>query len=105
MLRLIDATAVPQQGKSARQHNHLWRIHSAFDLPAERFGCLVLTDHTGGEQLDRIPVERGEIRIADRAYLQPERIAAVLAAGGSACPGESRGCGAGRLEKCVLADR
>jgi Transposase DDE domain len=79
MLRLIDATAVPQQGTFARQHNHLWRVHSAFDLPAERFGCLVLTDHTGGERLDRIPVERGEIRIADRAYLQPERIAAVLA--------------------------
>ena len=82
MLRLIDATAVPQRGAFARQHNHIWRIHSAFEVPAERFGCLVLTDHTGGERLDRIPVATGEIRIADRAYLQPERIAAILAAGG-----------------------
>jgi hypothetical protein len=39
MIRLIDATAVPQKGALARQHNHVWRIHSAFDLPAERFGC------------------------------------------------------------------
>ena len=82
VIRLIDATAVPQAGTTARQGNHLWRIHSAFDLPAERFGWFELTDHKGGERLDRIPVEKGEIRIADRAYLQPERIAAVLAAGG-----------------------
>ncbi len=34
-----------------------------------------------GERLDRIPVVKGEIRIADRAYLQPDRIAPVLAAG------------------------
>ena len=82
VIRLIDATAVPQAGTTAKQANHLWRIHSAFDLPAERFGWFELTDHKGGERLDRIPVEKGEIRIADRAYLQPERIAAVLAAGG-----------------------
>jgi Transposase DDE domain len=82
LVRLIDATAVPQKGAQARRHNHLWRIHSAFDLPAERFGWFELTTHEAGERLDRIPVERGEIRIADRAYLQPERIAAVLAGGG-----------------------
>ena len=82
VVRLIDATAVPQAGTAAKQANHVWRIHSAFDLPVERFGCFELTDHKGGERLDRIAVERGEIRIADRAYLQPERIAAVLAAGG-----------------------
>jgi hypothetical protein len=81
-IRLIDATAVPQQGTRVRQRNHVWRIHSAVELPAERFGCLMLTDHTGGERFDRFPVETGEIRIADRAYMQPERIAAVIAAGG-----------------------
>ena len=81
LIRLIEATAVPQAGLAARQQNGLWRIHSAFDLPAERFGGFVLTDQHGGEQLDRIPVEKGEIRIADRAYLQPERIATTIAAG------------------------
>ena len=60
----------------------LWRIHSAFDLPSERFGDFVLTDEHAGEQLDRIPVARGEIRIADRVYLQPDRIAGVLQDGG-----------------------
>lgn len=82
LVRLIDATTVPQAGAAGRRRNHLWRIHSAFDLPAERFGSLVLTDQKEGERFDRIAVEPGELRIADRAYLQPARIAAVLAAGG-----------------------
>lgn len=82
LIRLIDATAVPQAAVAARRNNGLWRIHSAFELPAERFGFFALTDQHGGERLDRIPVEKGEIRIADRVYMQPTGIAAVLAAGG-----------------------
>lgn len=73
---------MPQAGTQARRRNHVWRIHSAFDLPAERFGSFVLSDQKGGERLDRVAVVKGEIRIAGRAYMQPDRIAAVLAAGG-----------------------
>ena len=82
LIRLLDGTTVPQAGREARQHNRLWRIHSAFDLPSERFGDFVVTDEHGGEQLDRIPVVKGEIRVADRAFLQPDRIAHVLEDGG-----------------------
>jgi hypothetical protein len=82
LIRIIDGTAVAQAGPEARRMNRLWRIHSAFDLPQERFGHFELTDERGGERLDRIPVVKGEIRIADRAYMQPDRIAKVLAAGG-----------------------
>lgn len=87
LIRLIDATTVPQAGLAARQKNGVWRIHSAFELPAdqkdgERFGFFEVTDQKEGERLDRTPVVKGEIRIADRAYLQPDRIARVLAAGG-----------------------
>lgn len=81
LIRLIDGTTVPKAGRHAKKHNELWRVHSAFDLPRERFGHFELTDERGGETLDRIPVVKGEIRIADRAYLQPDRMAAVLAAG------------------------
>lgn len=81
LIRLIDATNVPQAGAAARKKNRLWRVHSAFDLPGERFGHFELTDQQGAERLDRIPVVAGEIRIADRVYLHPERIAAVLEAG------------------------
>jgi hypothetical protein len=82
LIRIIDGTAVAQAGPVARRQSKLWRIHSAFDLPHERFGYFELTDQHGGERLDRIPVVKGEIRIADRAYMQPDRIATVLAAGG-----------------------
>lgn len=82
LVRLIDATAVPKAGAAAKRGNGLWRIHSAFDLPAERFSFFAVSEETSGERLDRIAVALGEIRIADRAHMQPDRIAAVLAAGG-----------------------
>jgi hypothetical protein len=81
MIRIIDATSVPKAGAAAKRQNELWRVHSAFDLPHERFGHFELTDEHEGETLDRIPVVEGEIRIADRVYLKPDRMAAVLDAG------------------------
>lgn len=81
LIRLVDATMVSKAGKRAKTKNSLWRIHSAFDLPNERFGFFELTDEDGGERLDRIPVVPGEIRIGDRAYLQPDRMAVLLDAG------------------------
>src|SRR5260370_23309068 len=81
LIRIIDGTSVPKAGKKAKRESNLWRVHSAFDLPGERFSYFELTDEKGGETLDRIPVVKGEIRIGDRAYLQPDRIARVLEAG------------------------
>src|SRR5262249_38307860 len=81
LIRIIDATTVPKKGLGARKKNELWRIHSAFDLPQERFGHFELTDQQAGETLDRIPVVAGEIRLADRAYLQPDRMARLIQAG------------------------
>jgi Transposase DDE domain len=81
MIRIIDATTVPKAGPAARKKSELWRIHSAYDLPHERFGHLELTDQRAGETLDRIPVVKGEIRLGDRAYLQPDRMAALLEGG------------------------
>ena len=81
MIRIIDATTVPKRGSGARKKNELWRIHSAFDLPQERFGHFELTDQQAGETLDRIPAVAGEIRLADRAYLQPDRMANLIEAG------------------------
>jgi DDE family transposase len=81
LIRIIDATTVPKKGRDARKKNEVWRIHSAFDLPHERFGHFELTDQQEGETLDRIPTVAGEIRLADRAYLQPERMARLINAG------------------------
>jgi len=81
LIRIIDATTVPKKGPGARKRNELWRIHGAFDLPQERFGHFELTDQRAGETLDRIAVVKGEIRVADRAHLQPDRMANVIEAG------------------------
>lgn len=81
LIRIIDATTVPKAGRQARRDNGLWRIHSAFDLPGESFGSFQLTDEKEGETLDRIEVVQGEIRIGDRAYIQPDRMAVVMEKG------------------------
>ncbi len=81
LIRVIDATTVLKAGAVSKTKNKLWRIHSAFDLPSERFGFFELTDEHGGERVDRIPVVKGEIRLGDRVYMQPDRIAAILEAG------------------------
>jgi hypothetical protein len=80
-IRIADATTVLKAGAASKTKNKLWRIHSAFDLPGERFGFFELTDEHGGEKLDRAPVVKGEIRVADRVYMQPDRIAVLLEAG------------------------
>jgi Transposase DDE domain len=80
-LRLLDGTAVPKAGKEARENNGLWRLHCAFDLPAERFSFIELTDEKGGERLDRTPVAKGDILVADRGYMHPDPLAHVLEQG------------------------
>lgn len=82
LIRIVDGTTVAKAERLAKASNGVWRIHSAFDLPSERFSHFELTDEQEGETFDRIPVIRGEIRLADRCYLQPDRIATVRDAGG-----------------------
>ena len=82
MIHILDATSVPKAGSDARAGNGIWRLHCAFDLTEERFSFFELTDEKGSEQFDRVPVVAGEIRIADRGYMHPDRLAAVHAAGG-----------------------
>ena len=54
LIRLIDASTVTKPGPEAKKTNKLWRVHAAFDLPAERCGHFELTDEHGGERVDRI---------------------------------------------------
>src|SRR5215469_5430118 len=80
-IRLLDGTAVPKAGKEAKKNNGLWRLHCAFDLPAERFSFIELTDEKGGERLDRAPFAKGDLVIADRGFMHPDPVAHVLAQG------------------------
>jgi Transposase DDE domain len=77
-VRLVDATSVAKAGRDAREGGGRWRIHSVFDLASERFTAFDLTDESEGEVIDRAEVVAGEIRVCDRAYLQPDRIAKLL---------------------------
>lgn len=80
-IRLLDGTTVPKAGKDSKKNNSLWRLHCTFDLPAERFSFIELTDEKGGERLDRTPFAKGDIAIADRGYLHPDPMAHVLEQG------------------------
>lgn len=81
LIRCIDATTLTHTSLAAKTAGQLWRLHSIYDPQREQFSAFALTDERGGETLDRIAVIPGEIRIADRAYMQPDRIARVIAAG------------------------
>lgn len=82
LVRLVDATVVAKASRAEREAGGVWRVHAVFDVSeaGERFSAFELSDEKEGERLDRASVVAGEIRIADRAYLQAERIARVLAA-------------------------
>lgn len=80
-VRLVDATSVAKAGRDARESGGRWRIHSVFDLASERFTAFALTDESEAEVIDRADVVADEIRVCDRAYLQPDRIAKMLDAG------------------------
>ena len=77
-----DAIVVAKADRASREAGGVWRVHCVWTLNDERFSAFELTDETEGERLDRAAVVPGEIRIGDRAYLQPERIARVMADGG-----------------------
>jgi Transposase DDE domain len=81
LIRILDGSSVAKAGRNAKGTNGLWRIHACFELPSERFDFLQLTDETGGERIDRVPVVRGELRMADAAFLQVDQIGEVMQQG------------------------
>ena len=82
LIRIVDATVLTKADRVSREAGGVWRVHAVLDLNDERFSVFALTDEKEGERFDRAAVVPGEIRIGDRAYLQPDRIAKVLSAGG-----------------------
>jgi len=80
-IRLLDATTVPKASLKARTAGGLWRVHAGFDLPSEQFSFFEVTDEKEAEHLGRMPVEAGDIVIADRGYMSTARLGAALEAG------------------------
>jgi hypothetical protein len=76
-VRILDATVI--RGPGGRGEH---RLHASYDLAGQRLVALDLTDGRGSESLSRFAIGRGEIALADRAYLKARDLQAVRAAGG-----------------------
>jgi hypothetical protein len=79
-LRAVDATTVEEPGATGTD----WRVHYSIRLPEMRCDFYELTDVRGGETYKRLPVERGDIILADRGYCHREGVAHVLLSQGDA---------------------
>lgn len=77
-LRAIDATTV--QGPASKGTD--WRLHYTLDLLSLQCDWHELTDSRGGESLMRVPVRKGDVFLADRAYMSPHGVSRVVEAGG-----------------------
>jgi hypothetical protein len=77
-LRAVDATTVEEQGGAGTD----WRVHYTLRLPDLSCDFFELTDEHGGETYRRIPVDHGDLLLADRGYSNAAGVATVRAAGG-----------------------
>jgi len=75
--RAVDSTTV--QGPASKGTE--WRVHYALDLVSLNCDWLELTDAHGAELLERTPMRRGDVLIADRNYLRPACVRAAIEAG------------------------
>jgi hypothetical protein len=66
-VRAVDSTLVQEPGRKGRQ----WRIHYSLSIPSLRCDHFELTAAQGtgtGESLSRVPVQEGDLVLADRGY-------------------------------------
>ena len=73
-LRVVDATNLQEYGSTGTD----WRLHYVLQLPSLECDFFELTDDTGGETYDRVPVEPSDIILGDRGYAHREGVAAVV---------------------------
>jgi hypothetical protein len=58
-----------------------WRVHYALDLVTMSCDWYEVTDRFAAESLERVPVRRGDVLLADRNYLRAEGVGRVVDAG------------------------
>ena len=73
-LRAVDATTVEEPGATGTD----WRVHYCIGLPDMRCDFYQITAAKGGETYKRLPVQAGDIILADRGYSHREGVAHVL---------------------------
>lgn len=75
--RAIDSTTVQGPASTGTE----WRIHYSLDLASLNCDWIELTNAQGAELLERTPMRRGDVLLADRNYLRPLGVRAAVAAG------------------------
>ena len=77
-VRVLDATTISEPGSTGTD----WRLHYSIALPSLRCDFFKLTDNKTGETYDNVPVEAGDVVLADRAYCHREAVAKLKERGG-----------------------
>jgi hypothetical protein len=77
-LRALDATTLCQPGADRTT----WRLHVGYDLATRQVDQIELTDEHGGENLQRLTYQPGEIVLADRGYARARNLLRVKEDGG-----------------------
>jgi hypothetical protein len=90
--RAIDSTTV--QGPASKGTE--WRVHYSLNLATLNCDWCEVTDAHGAELLERTPMQKGDVLLADRNYLRPAGVRAALAAGAHVlvrlrCPASGNG--------------
>lgn len=73
-LRAVDSTTV--QGPASKGTD--WRVHYSLDLITLNCDWYEVTDAHGAEFLERTPMQKGDVLIADRNYLRPVSVQATV---------------------------
>ncbi|HEX7735554.1 MAG TPA: IS4 family transposase, partial [Ktedonobacteraceae bacterium] len=74
---MVDATHLSEMGPKGET----WRLHCAYDLLQGQLAWVQVTDHTIGESLARLPIQTGDLLVADKGYCKAPQLLAVDAAG------------------------
>ncbi len=76
-LRALDATFIQEPGSTGTN----WRLHYSLKLPELVCDFFEITDAHGAEDFRRLPVQKGDVVLADRGYSRRPGTAALLKAG------------------------
>jgi hypothetical protein len=75
--RAVDGTTVQGPASTGTE----WRVHYALDLIELNCDWVELSDVHRAELLERVPMRKGDVLLADRYYLRPAGVRAAAAAG------------------------
>ena len=79
--RVLDASDIREPGATGSS----WRLHYSIMLPTLRCDFAKFTPCTTGERLQNMPVEKGDLILADRAYGKRAQVAWLMESGADAC--------------------